>query len=660
MLKNNNIIKKVKVLSYNETNKKFDAQSVILSNIADATDEFDAINFSCLKKYINNNVDYKINEIIENIKEIKRIIYNTDISKDKNVSLELNNEDFLNQIKKSIFEFNLKHKDMLNKFLHYEKKNEYILKDIEKLDNNFIELKKNVLDRNIYLDDKDSLKEIFFSLENKFNERINYMIAKYDEVNKLYSDISLVLNELRYSDYSELKLKVQNLDNIPQILDNINKSILECLEYKNENNLRIEKFLEQEKFKKKNIDELFEETKILKNILKELESKILLFDVDILKNKKDIEYLDQNFKTITNPNQDSNIEINEKIKQNINTLEKKILILEKLFNEEKQINTKEHLTHVDDKKKINDTIENVKILYDELYTNLENFKKECFNEIDTIKKKNIEEQNKYEENINILCSDNINSINELKKNISTIKEILDSTHELKKNDKNLFLINQIEELKKDNEFTKEKIQKFHDLKKIDFDLVNSTIEVIKEDIIKINKIILDNNSSMENFKETIKKINTVTCTNVKEFLYDIPIQNLNTNFTVPTNLNTHFSFSQKQHVNKFIESKLIKLYTKIEFKNNHNIIIPINPLYNKNNIIIKCIKNNKEIFKFTISDFNESSHEINEDIILDFPLNLSIKPNNLKECINLDYYVKRNSLKTINVKILGVFVNTFK
>lgn len=659
------MIKKVKVLSYNETNKKFDAQSVIISNIADATDEYDAINFSCLKKYIDNNIEYKIIEIFENIKEIKKIIYNTDIPKEK-IIIENNNDndnDILQKIKTNIFEFNIKHKDILDKFLYYEKKNEYVLKCIEGLEDEFNLLEKNILEKKVYKEDKESLKKIFFDIENKFNEKINYMSSKYNEINKLYSNISLLLNELTTSNYADLNEKIKKLEIVPDVLNIINTSIESLINFKDENNLKIEKLCENNKNNEKEIKENLKELQICKNIIKEFETKISLFDIDIIKNKKDIDFLDTKIKNITNPTHDQNLSLPENFLENLNKIEKKFLVLEKLFNEEKKISTNEYIKYIENKTLVNENIENIKKSYEDVYLNLENYKKQISSEFEELNKNKINESLKQQENINLLISENINNIKDLKDNINNIKNILNDNHEIKKNEDKLNLNNNIENINKDYVFIKQKLKKYRDINKVDFNLLNSIVETIKEDIIKINKIILENNSFIESLKEEFKKINNnfnlSFYSNVKEFIYEIPIQNNNNNFIIPSNLSSFLSFSQKQFLNKFIDSTLLKFYTKIEFKNNHNIIIPINTNFKKENIKINFIKNNKEIINFIVNDFEDTNHNVEKNTIINFPLNLSIKPNNLKECINLDYFIKRNNLKSITIKILGVVNNYF-
>lgn len=661
MLKNKNVIKKVKVLSYNETNKKFDAQSVIISNIADATEEYDAINFSCLKKYINNNIEYKINDLIENIKEIKKIIYN-ERTNEKYI-VEKSYEDILKKIQESIFEYNYKHKDIIDKILYYEKKNEYILKYIENIDNNVNNLEKNILDKNIYTHDKNSLKIIFSSLEKKFNDKINNILSKHKEINVLYDDLQNILDNLKKSNYTEINNKLKDLEKTPILLKEINTSLSTLFEYKEENNKQILNIIESDKQNKKTIEENFEELNILKNILKELENKILLFDINIIKNKKDIDFLEQKIKSNSNSSNTEQINVNDDYKKKLHDLDKKISIIEKLFLEEKQINTKNHFIYQEEKKSIKDDIYNIKNINNENEEKIQNIKEFLNTEFKTLKIQNEHSIFKLQENFNFLYNENILKINELNQTLNNLKEILNKDElDFKKTETEINLKEKIVELEKEYKFLNDKIKKHIDINKIDINLLNTIIETLKDDIIKINKIILENNNFIENIKEENKKINDklTFCSNVKEFIFEIPIIISNNNFIVPTNLNTFFSFTQKHVSNKFIKSKLLKLYTKIELKNTHNIIIPINSTYYKESIKMKFIKNNKDLLNFEITNFEDFKVNLSEDVDISFPFNLSIKPTNLKECINLDYYVKRNNLKTITIKILGVYCNCFE
>lgn len=660
MLKNKNLIKKVKVLSYNETNKKFDAQSVIISNIADATEEYDAINFSCLKKYINNNIEYKINDLIESIKEIKKIIYEERTS-DKFV-VEKSYEDIFKKIQQSIFEYSYKHKDIIDKILYYEKKNEYILKYIESIDNNINNLEKNILDKNIYVDDKNSLKIIFSSLEKKFDEKINNILMKHKDINILYENLQTIIDDFKKSNYTEINNKLKQLENTPDRFKEINNSLSTLFEYKEENNKQILKIIESDKQNKKTIEENFEELNILKNILKELENKILLFDINIIKNKKDIDFLEQKIKSSSNSTNTDSTNVNEDYKNKLHDLDKKVSIVEKLFLEEKQINTKNYFINQEEKKSIKDDIYNIKNNNNDQEEKLKNIKDFLNNEFKTLKTQNEVSIFKLQENFNFLYNENILKINELNQSLNTIKEILNKDEKDLKTNIDFTLQGKINELEKEHKFLNDKIKKHIDINKIDINLLNTIIETLKDDIIKINKIILENNNFIENIKEENKKINEKFnfCSNVKEFTFEIPITISNNNFIIPTNINTFFSFNQKHVSNKFIKSKLLKLYTKIELKNIHNTIIPINTTYNKESIKVKFIKNNKEFLNFEITNLEDSKINLTEEKDINFPFTLSIKPNNLKECINFDYYVKRNNLKTITIKILGVYSNCFE
>ena len=487
----------------------------------------------------------------EKIKSIinKPIIGMKKIEEKKNLFLsEIAEEENIDNDNESANENNdINTKDILGTEIKFLKIQIQQLKDIIKQDKIFMEdlnernrileqEKKNLmaeLEDTIIQSRKDEKKDTINSeyIENNINdihELLNEKEIKEKNMNDEIYNLKLILekNKLEYNEIIntkniELKKILEEKNNFMQTF----QELMNCLEQASlqiqEKDKKIEELLNSEFIKKLN-----EEKNILIKKNSEYDNKLKVMNKLINKMKEEIEnkndIIIQNEKLID----ELNMEVNNSRKKNENELIKKTNLLNennllknknikyendiKIINnknkaleetiikikEENNIKLNELKTELDTKTKIGIVLHNLKIKYQ----NLTKKNNDIINENKTLKE-SIKEYNQIKSNLDTQKNENINNlniINELKKEIKTKNEIIEQTNEKLRSELNI----------KNNELENNKI-----IFENHFEEINSyknLINKLKKENASLNNIIIDIKSkiSTDENKENnyIKKI----------------------------------------------------------------------------------------------------------------------------------------------------------
>ncbi len=558
----------------------------------------------------------------------KKQIDNEDISKDKEIIIELNKQ---NENKNKF--------NNLIKEIHIKIKNEDC-----KLNKNEIINNKNI----------NNLGNAFFKKEIFRNENIIINNVKEEELKRLIHENNILFrkNKCLEEEIILLKSELENLnekikEDFQKQIEEISEKSLKNLSLKNNeiNTLQKENLFKNEtiNFLKESLKKSKEEIEQLNNLNEKILQNII--NNDLIKNKEILSKIIKEKELIIKQTKESIIEIKneeEENKKKINDLIEKInkqeIIISKLKEENSIINNDNIL-----KNQLNETQNNLLYLHNKYNKDIESLKSDVkFSQTQTVEKIKVIEnlkkklKNEIAQNVKVtqekerISSEKNIEIEKLKKEYENIKKVYESVIQ-----ENKLLIKEIDENKEiikniniNNNDEKKKMEKILNQQKEDINVMidkisenQKEIEILRKEKENLNIEIEEKKKEIKLEKEKKNEIDFIQLVNEKTKELNKIIENNNKIINEKDNV-----IKEIKKEKKIKNEQINQLANKI-----NDIILKLNNTIKEKDLLIKQYENEINQFKINLNEIKEKNKYDKKEEEDNNNLNKSFKINNIYE-----------------------------
>lgn len=214
----NNIVQ-IKILSYNDDLKKFDAKDQNITNLSKPITDFDAVNLLTLKEYCFKNFSNELNAIKQDINRLYGILKYTDIDALDFSKLSLEDDlkekiiyfkNIIDNTTQLLNEYLYKYNSLEKKTTLLEFKRINLENQIEELQEQIIQLQNDRLNKNKLTYVEEDVRIIYNQLKEYFNVLFNSTKLNFD---KIYIDINF-LNDKNAEYINLIQANKKKIDNI--------------------------------------------------------------------------------------------------------------------------------------------------------------------------------------------------------------------------------------------------------------------------------------------------------------------------------------------------------------------------------------------------------------------------------------------------------------